>query len=259
MPERSDLELLMDAARQAGEISRGFFRRDVKAWEKPDSQGPVTECDLAVDEMLKDLLCTARPNYGWLSEETPDSTARLERETVFVIDPLDGTRAFIEGSPTWAHSLAVVHKGKPIAGVVYLPINDKLYVAARGEGAQLNGESLHASTRADLTGAKMLATRPSFEAHNWVDAQVPDVKRSHRSSLAYRMSLIAQGQYDAMLTLRATWEWDIAAGALIIEEAGGIATDRKGDSLEFNNPHPQVNGVVAAGAPLHASLRARIL
>lgn len=259
MPERNDLDLLEIAARKAGEISRKYFRRDPKAWEKPDSQGPVTECDLAVDEMLKDVLCGARADYGWLSEETPDDTKRLERDTVFIIDPLDGTRAFIEGSPTWAHSLAVVHKGKPVAAVVYLPINDKMFTAALGHGAQLNGESLRASGRSELNGAKMLAARPSFEPYNWVNAEIPDFKRSFRSSLAYRMSLIGQGRYDAMLSLRATWEWDVAAGTLITEEAGGTVSDRKGNPLLFNNTHPQVNGIIAAGPSLHPALSACIL
>lgn len=259
MLAHDDLRLLEEAARAAGDIARGYFRRDPKKWDKPDSQGPVTECDLAVDEMLKEKLLSARPDYGWLSEETPDDPARLDHNTLFVIDPLDGTRAFIEGSPTWAHSLAVVKDGIPVAAAVYLPINDKMFTAATGHGAQLNGESIHATNQSAVDGASILVAKPGLEPHNWVNADVPNFKRSFRSSLAYRLSLIGQGRYDSMISLRATWEWDVAAGALIVTEAGGVVTDRKGAQLRFNNAHPQVNGIVAAGSSLHPPLVGRIL
>lgn len=255
----ADRDLLADAARAAGEIAKGFFRRDPKQWDKSGGQGPVTEADLAVDEMLKARLRDARPGYGWLSEETPDATDRLETDEVFVVDPIDGTRAFIEGNPTWSHSLAVVTGGRVTAAVVYLPMHDRLYAAAEGAGCTLNGEPVRASDRGALAGAEVLAARPVMEPHNWRDAAVPDFKPQFRSSLAYRMALVAEGRKDAMLTLRATWEWDVAAGALLVAEAGGQVSDRKGGRLAFNNRHPQVNGVVAGGGGVHADLVARLL
>lgn len=255
----ADTALLAEAARAAGEIARGFFRRDPKRWDKPDAQGPVTEADLAVDEMLRDRLTAARPGYGWLSEETPDHTDRLDSETLFIVDPIDGTRAFIEGDPTWAHSLAVVTGGRVTAAVVYLPMHDRLYAATAGQGATLNGAPMAASERAELEHAAVLAARPAMEPYNWIDARVPDLNRHFRSSLAYRLALVAEGRQDAMLTLRATWEWDVAAGALLVHEAGGRVTDRKGAALRFNNPHPQVNGVVAGGAAVQSALLDRLL
>lgn len=259
MPEADDLSLLVAAARDAGEIARSYFKRAPRAWDKPDAAGPVTEADIAVNEMLEDRLRGARPGYGWLSEESPDDPSRLDAARAFVIDPLDGTRAFIEGDHAWAHSLAVVDRGKVVAAVIYLPMNDRLYTAARGKGAHL-GETRLAVTGADeLDGATVLATRTNFEPWHWTEARVPNVHRSFRSSLAFRLGLVGEGRYDAMLTLRPTWEWDVAAGALIVEEAGGRVTDRRGAALSFNTPDPQLNGVIAASPSLHDEIARRLV
>lgn len=255
----ADTELLAQAARAAGDIARRYFKRDPKRWDKPGSQGPVTEADLEVDEMLRTTLRAARPTYGWLSEETPDATDRLTQEQVFIIDPIDGTRAFIEGNPTWSHSLAIARNGVVEAAVVYLPMHDRLYAATRGEGTTLDDVAVRVSARGELEGAEVLAAKPAMEPHNWKNADVPPVSRQFRSSLAYRMALVAEGRKDAMLTLRASWEWDVAAGTLLIEEAGGRVTDRKGEALRFNNPHPQVNGVVAGGQSVQDGLIAALL
>jgi myo-inositol-1(or 4)-monophosphatase len=257
LPEPDDLALLVDAAQAAGEIARRFFRQSPRTWEKPGA-GPVTEADIAVNDMLAADLLGARPGYGWLSEETPDSPDRLDAARAFVIDPLDGTRAFIEGDHNWAHSLAVVDNGEAVAAVVYLPMADKLYAAAKGRGATLNGTHITVSSNSEFEGASVLATRPNFEPWFWAGADVPRVNRQFRSSLAYRMSLVAEGRFDAMLTLRPTWEWDVAAGALIVGEAGGRVSDRKGAQLRFNATLPQVDGVVAAGPGLLESIVSRL-
>lgn len=258
MPEADDLTLLTEAARAAGEIARRHFRRSPKVWDKPGSAGPVTEADLEIDEMLKAMLTGARPGYGWLSEESPDTPERLDTARAFIVDPLDGTRAFIEQNPTWAHSLAVVDNGQVTAAVVFLPVPDLAYTASAGAGAWLNGSRLTVSPRAALDGASVLATRSNFEPWHWARAEVPQVKRQFRSSLAYRLSLVGEGRYDAMLTLRPTWEWDVAAGSLIVEEAGGRVTDRRGAELAFNRPVPQLDGIVAAGPPLHDDILSRL-
>jgi myo-inositol-1(or 4)-monophosphatase len=248
-----DLALLIEAARGAGRIAARYFRDEPETWDKPDGTGPVTEADLAVDDMLRDRLCEARPGYGWLSEETPDTAERLTAERVFVVDPIDGTRAFIEGSSAFSHSLAVVEGGAVIAAVVYLPIRGKLYAAAKGGGATLNDAPIRASETAQLHEAEVLATKHTLSPAHWPRG-VPPVTRAYRPSLAYRMALVGEGRFDAMVTFRATWEWDIAAGALIIEEAGGRVTDGTGAALSFNRKVPQVPGVLAAGAALHAPL-----
>lgn len=250
-----DLALLIEAAKTAGVIAQRHFRADPEIWQKAD-ESPVTEADIAIDRVLRTDLLAARPGYGWLSEETEDDAERLDDERVFIIDPIDGTRAFIEGQESYAHALAVAEHGRVIAGVVFLPEKDKLYAAALGHGATLNGAPIHASSASVEAEAQMLATKPMMREQHWPGG-IPPVKRVYRPSLAYRMALVAEGHFDAMSTFRPTWEWDIAAGAILIEEAGGIATDGQGQPLRFNRPHPQVEGVLTAPPGLHAALLKR--
>ncbi|MCF2871349.1 3'(2'),5'-bisphosphate nucleotidase CysQ [Octadecabacter sp. G9-8] len=247
-----DLELLINAARDAGDIARGYFNASPEVWEKSGGQGPVTEADLHVNRQLEADLQAARPDYGWLSEETEDGDARLKTERQFIIDPIDGTRAFIEGSKDWAHSIAITENGKPVAAVIYLPMRDLMYAAEIGKGATCNNDPIFATNDKPIDTATVLSNKPNVDPKHWAGA-VPPFKRTFRSSLAYRLALVAQGRFDAMLTLRPTWEWDVAAGALIVTEAGGIASDQKGGPALFNNPHPQINGMVAAGG-IHSTL-----
>lgn len=255
MPE-SDLALLIRAAHRAAEVATTFVGGPLDVRDKEDGQGPVTAADLAVNAVLEDILREARPDYGWLSEESADSPERQDRQTLFIVDPIDGTRSFVEGARTWAHSLAVARDGEVEAAVVYLPLRDKLYAAARGDGARLNDRRLRVGNADDPDRAHVLATRPSVAAEHWPGG-VPGFQRSHRPSLAYRLSLVAEGRFDAMFTFRPSWEWDIAAGALILEEAGAVTSDRDGEALRFNNPVPQTAGIVAANPALHAALLAR--
>lgn len=252
MPE-TDLDLLIRAARAAGKIATGYVQEAAKVWEKPDGTGPVTEADLAVNDYLFETLRGARPDYGWLSEETEDTADRLASNRVFIIDPIDGTRSFVEGSQTWAHSIAIAKRGVVTDAVVYLPLRDLMYTASLGKGAALNGEPITVSEPVDFAKATVLAARPIMAAEHW-QGQAPTFKRVFRPSLAYRLGLVAQGRFDGMLTLRKSWEWDIAAGALLIAEAGGRITDRTGAPLVFNNPDPRLNGVVCAGPALHSAL-----
>ena len=242
----SDLDLLLHAARLAAETATSFVGGPLDVRDKGDGQGPVTAADLAVNAILEDTLRTARPSYGWLSEESPHDPLRLTSPATFIIDPIDGTRSFIDGSDTWAHSLAIAEAGEVTAAVVYLPMRDKLYQAGRGTGALLNGAPIAPSARAALTGAEVLATKPNIDPRHWPGG-VPMFRRAHRPSLAYRMCLVADGSFDAMLTFRDAWEWDVAAGALILSEAGARVSDRTGRGLRFNTPHAKTDGIVAAG------------
>jgi len=256
LPE-SDLGLLIRAAHAAGRVSLEFDGPSAKRWDKPGGAGPVTEADMAVNEELRALLRPARPDYGWLSEEDADTDARLARARCFLLDPIDGTMGFIEGSSSWSHALAVVEDGRTVAAVVYLPAMDKLYAAAEGAGATLNGTPIRTSDASTAEGADVLATRYAMDAKNWRQA-VPGFTRHHRPSLAYRLALVAEGRFDAMLTLRDSWDWDIAAGALICTEAGARVTDRRGGTLRFNTAPPRSDGVVAGGPAIHADLLAAL-
>lgn len=256
MPAR-DLALLTDAAREAGRIALRFWRREHKVWDKGGEHGPVTEADLAVNDMLKSRLLAARPDYGWLSEETPDSADRLAVDTVFIIDPIDGTRAFVAGEETWAHSLAVAHKGKVTTGVVYLPALDRIYTVSESSLPMKDGQPISASRRDVLEGANILTTKANLLPEKWPGG-VPEITRSFRASLAYRLCLAAEGRFDGMLTLRDAWEWDIAAGSLIAERAGAVVTDRKGQSLQFNRPTALSEGVLALPPSLHSDVLRRL-
>ncbi|WP_306455995.1 inositol monophosphatase family protein [Pacificibacter marinus] len=254
----NDLDLLIKAAQAAGEIARPFWRKHPKIWDKGDGAGPVTEADLAVDKMLHDTLLTARPSYGWLSEETTDTDTRLSKEHVFIVDPIDGTRSFIEGDHNWAHSLAVVENGEVVAAVVYLPMRKRLFAAQKGLGATLNGAPLKTSTMQELDGARLLTARHNLVPQFWQNG-CPDFVQKFRPSLAYRMSLVAEGRFDAMLSLRNTWEWDVAAGTLIANEAGAQVTDRNGDAPVFNQSTPAFDGFIAANPVLASSIAARLM
>jgi myo-inositol-1(or 4)-monophosphatase len=256
LPAR-DLALLTDAARQAGEIALRFWRQAPKTWEKP-GQGPVTEADLAVNAALRDMLRSARPDYGWLSEEDPDSETRLETEFQFILDPIDGTRSFIAGEDVFAISLAVVQNGTARAGVVYLPALDRLYTATDHGPALKDGQPIVASKQQGIDGARLLTTAQALQPQHWPGG-VPDLKRSFRASLAYRLCLVAEGRHDGMLTLRDAWEWDIAAGSLIAARAGAAVTDRTGQTLCFNQPNPLAPGVLVAAPGLHAALLQRLI
>jgi myo-inositol-1(or 4)-monophosphatase len=256
LQEAEDLALLQDAAREAGHVAMRYWRKALKSWDKPDGTGPVTEADMEVNTLLDARLRAARPGYGWLSEETADTPDRLTRARCFIIDPIDGTRAFIHGEDTFAIALGLADGREMVAGVVYLPALDRLYAARRGGPATRNGVALSASTATEPDGAKVLTTAPNMAAQHWPGG-VPALKRSFRPSLAYRICLVAEGRHDAMITFRDAWEWDIAAASLIAERAGAVVTDARGAALRFNAPHPQAPGIIAAAPGLHGPLLSR--
>ena len=257
MPEPDELALLEAAARAAGEVALGHFGRPIAIREKPDGAGPVTEADLAVDRRLRETLTAARPGYGWLSEESADGPERLGAERVFVVDPIDGTRAFVAGEKAWALSLALVEAGRPVAAVVHLPALGRTYRAAAGRGAERDGAPIGASGRAALEDARVLASAAQLDPRHW-RGSAPRLERHMRPSLAYRLCLAAEGRFDAMLTFRDTWEWDVAAGALIAAEAGAVVTDRAGRPAAFNAAPPLVPGLIVAGPALHAAILDRM-
>lgn len=255
MPE-PDLALIVRAAREAGAIAKSFFGGHYKTWDKGAGQ-PVTEADLAVDRFLSTTLREARPDYGWLSEETEDDPARLTRENVFVVDPIDGTIGFLKGKPQFTICIAIVRDGRPRAGVIFNPITEECFSAEEDAGAHLNGEPIHVSARQEIEACKMLATKSLFTHPFWEKRPLtpwPEMQIETRSSIAYRMALIAAGQFDAMLALSTKHDWDLAAGDIIVREAGGRVSDAHGSELHYNGPVPHQRSVVAAGPALHARL-----
>ncbi|MEM1360277.1 MAG: 3'(2'),5'-bisphosphate nucleotidase CysQ [Pseudomonadota bacterium] len=248
----ADLALLMEAAREAGPIARKYWGHSPEVWVKGDNS-PVTEADLEVNGMLEEHLRAARPDYGWLSEETTDNADRLDCDRVFIVDPIDGTRSFVEGKEEWAHALAIAEAGRVVVGAVYLPMRDEMFAATLGGGSFCNEDRLRVSTREALTGAKVLSNKSAFAPHHWPKG-LPEVERGTKPALAHRLSVVAQGVFDASISFRGVWEWDSAAGTLMVTEAGGLATDREGNTLPFNAPYPRSNGVVAATPAIHAQI-----
>ena len=258
MSGADDLALLTDAARAAGEIALRYWKNAPESWEKPGGAGPVTEADLAVNAMLAADLRAARPDYGWLSEETPDTAARLDCDKVFIIDPIDGTRAFMEGAPDFAHSLAIAERGQITAAVVYLPARNSLYSASIDTVSTLNGAVISCSSAQVVQDATVLTARPNLAPEHWQDGTPPAVRRMFRSSLAWRLCLVAEGAFDAMLTLRPSWEWDVAAGALIATRAGATVIDRHAGAIGFNTKSVLANGVIAGPDKICRALQAQL-
>lgn len=255
----SDLALLEETVREAGHIAREFFKGDVQRWDKRGT--PVTEADLAVDAFLNDRLRRARPQYGWLSEETEDDPSRLRAEHVFVVDPIDGTIAFLKGKPHFTICAAIVRERRPVAGVVYNPITEECFRAAKGDGARLNGTIMSVSARQDVEGCRMLADKPMFSHPAWSNPPNipwPEMEIETRNSIAYRMALVASGAFDAMLALSAKHDWDLAAADIIVTEAGGAVSSHQGQVLQYNGAEPLQPSVVAANPILHQKLLARI-
>ena len=256
----ADLPLLEEAVRDAGAIARKFYRGSYRKWQKDKGQ-PVTECDLAVDQFLSGRLRAARPEYGWLSEETEDDPVRCEAEITFVVDPIDGTVAFLKGRPHFTICAAIVRGGRPMAAALYNPITGECFTAIAGTGAKLNGKRLHVSETQKLEGCRMLGPKTTFEhpaseitpAIPW-----PPMHVETRNSVAYRLALVACGSFDATVALSAKHDWDLAAGDLIVQEAGGLATTHKGMAFHYNGAEPVQPSVVAAGPYLHPELIERL-
>jgi myo-inositol-1(or 4)-monophosphatase len=250
-----DLELLVAAAREAGAIALRRREQGLKIWSKSEGS-PVTNADLAANDHLETVLRGARPDYGWLSEESADAAERLERRRIFVVDPIDGTAAFMKQKPWWSVAVAVVEDGRPVAAVVHAPAIAETFDAALGEGARLNGEPIRASEASSLDDASLLADARLLERPIWAEPW-PQVRVSKRDSIAYRMALVAAGAFDAALALTPKWDWDVCAGALIAEEAGARVSDHHGRPYRFNRSDPRQASLLCAAPALHPLILAR--
>lgn len=264
MPWTTELDLALEAAREAGEAIMRRFRTDFDVRHKGPGQ-PVTEADLEADEILADRLLAGQPSYGWLSEETVDRPDRLSRDRVWVVDPLDGTRSFIEGYREFAVSVALAVGGEAVVGVVYNPACDDVYWATKGGGAF---RSRHWTGGTEDASPLRIVEPPSGRTPSLLasrseigrDEMVPFAADWHirpRGSTAYKLAGVASGSCQAFISRGPKSEWDVAAGALIVEEAGGRVTDLKGRRFLYNRSDPAVYGVVAGAAGLHGRLLER--
>lgn len=253
---QDDLTLICDAIRPAGELAMSYFGKSPAHWQKADSQ-PVSEADIAVNQYLYDALRTPRPDYGWLSEETEDDNARLGKERVWIIDPIDGTKAFLAGQPHFTISIAVVENNRPTAAAVYNPATEELYTAALGGGAFRNHKPIRISTMGELHNSRICAFEDLFSHPRWADLW-PPMHVENRNSVAYRLALVADGQFDAMLAMNKKSDWDLAAGDLIVHEAGGVMHGLEGAALQYNTRQTDHQVVMAGSAGLVTEFHHRI-
>jgi myo-inositol-1(or 4)-monophosphatase len=256
LPYARELEVAVRAAREAGTIIRRYYEADVEVHEK-SHDNPVTAADLEADACIKQVVLGAFPQDGWLSEETADSTDRLQRARVWVVDPLDGTKEFTQQIPEFCICIALVEHGKPVVGVSYNPAADRLYAASLGRGTTCNGDSVRASRQAVLADAEILASRSEDKRGEW-DPFKDRARVVLTGSVAFKLAELSRGQGDATFTLTPKNEWDICSGVILLEEAGGRATGLDGRPLVFNQPSPLREGMVASNGVLHAAILAMI-
>jgi myo-inositol-1(or 4)-monophosphatase len=241
---------LAGAMREAGALALKTFRGEIKSWTK-GSSSPVSEADLAVDALLRERLLGIH-DAGWLSEETEDDPARLRRPDVWVVDPIDGTRAYLAALPDWVVSAALVSAGRPAVGALYAPVTDELFLAVAGGGATVNGTPIAASAGDALAGARFSGAKRRLETLAAVEPRIETMPRV--PSLALRIARVATGALDGTIAAPNSHDWDLAAADLLVHEAGGLITTLTGQSLIYNRPNPVHGALVAAGRARHAIL-----
>jgi len=242
----SDLKLAMGASLNAGKIIMKYYRDDYEIKEK-GYHNPVTTADNEADSFLKSELTNARPDYGWLSEETVDSEDRLGKERVWIVDPLDGTKEFIEGVPQFVVSVALVENGVPIIGVLHNPVTKETFYASKGNGTYFDDVIHNCSVKESTTDMVILNSRSETRKGLWEPYKQHFKKLKPIGSVAYKMGLTAIGKADIFATLRPKNEWDICAGTCLINEAGGKVINLNGEKITFNNRKTLIEPGLIAG------------
>jgi myo-inositol-1(or 4)-monophosphatase len=243
--------LLKDTVRQAGRLALSLFRTDLKNWTKGTSS-PVSEADIAVNDLLESKLRSATPDYGWLSEESADDEARLGKPLVWIVDPIDGTRAYLAGREDWCVSAALVGEASPVLAAVFAPASDEFFFAMRGQGATCNDVAVQATTGTDMDFSRIAGPKPLVERLNRSGGEISLHPRI--GSLALRLCRVAQGSLDAAFAGGQSRDWDLAAANLIVQEANGRMTALSGDTILYNRREVAHGLLVAAGCERHASI-----
>ncbi|NQV37973.1 MAG: 3'(2'),5'-bisphosphate nucleotidase CysQ [Candidatus Marinimicrobia bacterium] len=242
------LKTVIDAAWDAGTLILKYYKSEYEIKDK-GYHNPVTTADHASDALLKKILSETYPDYGWLSEETVDSPERLTKERVWIVDPLDGTKEFIEGVPNFVVSIALVENGKPILGVLFNPVTQETFSAIKNGGAYLNKEPIHCTQKDDTADMVILNSRSETRRGLWDPYQDSFLRCDAVGSVAYKLGLTAAGKSDIFATLRPKNEWDVCAGHCLINEAGGKMVSTKGKELTYNNENTLFTPGLVAGNP----------
>jgi myo-inositol-1(or 4)-monophosphatase len=249
-----ELEVATRAAREAGVIIRSLYGTALPVVAKGGrADSPLTEADTRSNELLRKRLLEAFPQDGWLSEESDDSSRRLGRSRVWIVDPLDGTKEFVQGIPEFTVCVALAVDGEAVVGVTYNPVTDEMFAAAKGIGATLNDAPIHTSATDSLERATLLASRSENERGEW-DRFRGRFGVELCGSVAYKLARVAAGRADATFTLSPKNEWDVCSSACVIECAGGSVSHLDGSPIRYNQPAPRLAGVVASNGALHGKL-----
>jgi myo-inositol-1(or 4)-monophosphatase len=246
-----DARLLKDIVREAGRLALSMFRTELKNWIKGASS-PVSEADIAVNELLEKGLRSATPDYGWLSEESADDERRLDRRLVWIVDPIDGTRSYLAGRPDWCVSVALVEDASPVLAAVFAPASDEFFFARRGQGATRNDAAVSAASGTALDFSRVAGPKPLVERLSRASGEIAIHPRI--GSLALRLCRVAQGSLDAAFAGGQSRDWDLAAANLIVQEANGNMTALSGDAILYNRREVTHGVLVAAGRDRHASI-----
>lgn len=229
------LETAVLAAREAGKIIRKIYEGDFTVdYKDKEADDPITLADRQSDQKIKEILLNAFPDDGWLSEETLDSEDRLSREWVWIVDPMDGTREFVQHIPEFAISIGMVFRGEPVLGVIYNPITEELFTAVKGKGAYLNEKQVHVNEISSVQEAKLLVSRTYTKKGklDWLRTYFENFVPL--GSIAYKMAAVAQGKGDAVISFHPQYEWDVCAGDVLIREAGGVFILPDGKPIRYN-------------------------
>jgi myo-inositol-1(or 4)-monophosphatase len=241
-----DLALLLQVLRDAGAVAMSYHGKNPKVWNKPDGT-VVTEADIAVDTLLKTTIKTARPDDGWLSEETKDTPERFSKSRLWIADPIDGTRAFSDATRFWGIGMALTENGAPVASGIYCPVDDVMYHAVKGGGAFRNDVQL---TSPENSGHVIVPRSAAAR----VEAIGLATQISSSWPMLLRFALIAEGHNPAAISIGHKQDWDLAAGVLLVTESGGVVTTQSGAEMQFNQPSHQQPGLVAAQRKWHKQL-----
>jgi myo-inositol-1(or 4)-monophosphatase len=244
-------DALEGVVREAGALAHKAFGTRVRTWFK-EHDSPVSEIDVAVNHLLKDRLAAIVPDAGWLSEETEDDPARLDAPRVWIVDPIDGTRSFINGRPDWTISVALVEARRPVVAALFAPVSGEFFRAAAGTGATCNGSSIAATPGSAIADARVAGPKGLLEHLAAVAPALTIPPRIH--SLALRLARVADGTLDAAFARRASHDWDLAAADLLVHEAGGALTTLGGTTLSYNGASTVHDTLVAAGLVRHRNL-----
>jgi len=243
--------LLTDTVREAGALALSLFRTELKNWTKGASS-PVSEADIRVNDLLESRLRSTTPDYGWLSEESVDDEARLEKRLVWIVDPIDGTRGYLAGREDWCVSVALVENGSPLLAAVFAPASDEFFFAMRGQGALLNAVPVLATSGTELDFSRVAGPKPLVERLSRQSGEI--ILHPRIGSLALRLCRVAQGSLDAAFAGGQSRDWDLAAANLIVQEANGNMTALSGDAILYNRREVTHGVLVAAGRDRHASI-----